>query len=88
MHMGGIRLVGERGPELEVTGPARYYSATQTAAMLSGGNTAEEIRALREEVRLLREEQRQLGITTATSTKRTVDVLRKWDVDGLPPERD
>lgn len=33
---GGLRLVGERGPELEVTGAARYYSAEQTARMLAG----------------------------------------------------
>lgn len=35
LHAGGLRLVGENGPELEVTGPARYFSAPQTAAMLS-----------------------------------------------------
>jgi hypothetical protein len=33
-HTGGIRLVGERGPELEVTGPARIFNAQQTADML------------------------------------------------------
>lgn len=33
-HRGGLRLVGERGPELEATGPARYYNAAQTAQML------------------------------------------------------
>lgn len=37
MHAGGIRLVGERGPELEVTGPSRIFSASKTAAMLNGG---------------------------------------------------
>lgn len=35
LHAGGLRLVGENGPELEVTGPARYFSAPRTAAMLS-----------------------------------------------------
>ena len=33
---GGLRKVGEHGPELEVTGPARYYSAAQTARLLAG----------------------------------------------------
>jgi tape measure domain-containing protein len=47
---GGLRLVGENGPELEVTGPSRIYNANQTAGMLNGvgsnaGLTAE-IRAL------------------------------------------
>lgn len=51
---GGLRLVGERGPELEVTGPSRIYSANQTAAMLAGGQsdgTATEVRELRAELK-------------------------------------
>lgn len=36
LHGGGLRLVGERGRELEVTGAARYYSAEQTARLLAG----------------------------------------------------
>lgn len=36
MHSGGMRLVGERGPELELTGPARYYSAAQTQNLMAG----------------------------------------------------
>jgi hypothetical protein len=34
-HSGGLRLVGERGPELEVTGPSKIFSAEQTRRMLS-----------------------------------------------------
>ena len=51
---GGLRLVGENGPELEVTGPSRIYNANQTAAMLSGGNgqdAANEVRQLRAELK-------------------------------------
>ncbi len=51
---GGLRLVGERGPELEVTGPSRIYNANQTAAMLAGGQvdvTAAEVRELRAELK-------------------------------------
>lgn len=36
LHIGGARLVGERGPEIEVTGPARYWSFEQTRTMLGG----------------------------------------------------
>lgn len=59
MFAGGLRMVGERGPELEVTGPARYWSSAQTQAMLSGagGGSEEllaEVRALRAEVSGLR----------------------------------
>jgi hypothetical protein len=35
-HRGGVRIVGERGPEIEATGPARYFSARQTQALLAG----------------------------------------------------
>lgn len=58
---GGLRLVGERGPELEVTGPARYYSAEQTRSMMSGGGgeTASETRQLRGEVRQIAEQNEQ-----------------------------
>jgi hypothetical protein len=54
-HTGGLRLVGEGGPELEVTGPSRIFNAQQTRSMLSGsgGASSEEIRGLREDVRRL-----------------------------------
>lgn len=34
-HAGGLRVVGERGRELEATGPARYWSADQTRDILA-----------------------------------------------------
>lgn len=43
MFGGGLRLVGERGPELEVTGPARYWNANQTQSMLSGGGDQSQV---------------------------------------------
>ncbi|MFC0200836.1 hypothetical protein ACFFIZ_11075, partial [Paracoccus rhizosphaerae] len=36
MHQGGLRIVGENGPELEATGAARIWNASQTRNMLSG----------------------------------------------------
>lgn len=39
-HAGGWRVVGERGPELEATGPSRIFTADQTRDILSGGNNA------------------------------------------------
>ncbi len=53
---GGLRLVGENGPELEVTGPSRIYSNAQTRSMLSGGSDEllTEVRALRDENARLR----------------------------------
>jgi hypothetical protein len=54
---GGMRLVGENGPELEVTGPSRIYDAPTTAAMLKGGSDESmvaELRALRTELAIIK----------------------------------
>jgi TP901 family phage tail tape measure protein len=56
-HKGGLRKVGERGVEIEATGPTRIWNAQQTKSMLSGGpEVAAAIEALMVEVRQLREE--------------------------------
>jgi phage-related minor tail protein len=39
-HAGGVRIVGERGAELEVTGPSRIFSADQTSKMLAGAGSS------------------------------------------------
>ena len=83
MHSGGLRLVGERGPELEVTGPARYWSAADTTAMLGNSNRREEvlaaeIRALRAEVQGLRSEAR----ATAENTGKTQRLMQRVTRDG------
>jgi tape measure domain-containing protein len=67
-HYGGLRLVGERGPELEATGASRIWNASETARMLSqsmrtpsftagNDNSASE---LAREVKALREQNGQL----------------------------
>ena len=63
-HLGGLRLVGENGPELEVTGPSRIYNANQTKSLLNSMTQSygtsdkaaliDEIKALRQEVATLR----------------------------------
>ena len=35
-HTGGLRIVGESGPELEATGAARYFSASKTRDIMAG----------------------------------------------------
>ena len=52
-HFGGLRLVGENGPELESTGPSRIWNASDTANMLRGGRDDQ---ALIKEVQELRKE--------------------------------
>lgn len=68
-HIGGLRIVGERGPELEATGPSRIFNANQTRSILSGaGSSADlvaEVRALRAEVANQRIELRAIATTNA-----------------------
>lgn len=77
---GGLRIVGENGPELEATGPARIYDANKTASMMQGPATAEEVKRLREELR-------SAMFTIAKNTGKTADQLNRWDGDGLPETR-
>jgi hypothetical protein len=58
IHTGGMRLVGENGPELEVTGPSRIFSAGETAGMLGGNNVVQAIAVLNTNLELLRAEVR------------------------------
>lgn len=69
---GGLRIVGEKGPELEVTGPSRIYNASQTAAMLSGGGdsgSVSELRQLRAEIHNDLRQMAKFMEQTATSTR-------------------
>ena len=83
-HFGGLRIVGERGPELEVTGPSRIFNATQTRNMMRGGSDnsemVAELRKLRDEVAELK----QVNMSTARSSNKTAMVAEKWDNIGIP----
>jgi hypothetical protein len=83
LHAGGLRLVGENGPELEVTGPARYWSSAETAQLFGNSTRRDEvlvaeIRALRAEVSELRAEAR----STAVATSKTARILDRVTPDG------
>jgi hypothetical protein len=82
MHSGGVRLVGENGPEIEVTGPSRIFNASQTRGMLGGGNTAR-LEALVErqskQLEALHAELRAINIHGAT----TADATRHMDRQGV-----
>src|SRR5690625_1791627 len=47
IHTGGLRIVGEHGPELEYTGPSRIYSAPDTQRILAGNDNSEVVKELR-----------------------------------------
>lgn len=70
---GGLRIVGERGPELEATGASRIWSASQTRSMLGGDSSAvvAEIRALRQTV----EQQRAELAEIKRNTRRQADTF-------------
>jgi hypothetical protein len=81
MHSGGLRLVGENGPEIEATGTSRIYNANQTADILGGSmTTANQIAALRDEMRASL-------YAIAKNTGKTANQLVRWDGDGLPDAR-
>lgn len=84
---GGLRMVGERGPELEATGPSRIFSTKQTAELFRNPELVAEVRSLREEVAGLRSESRQLQASNSKYVKRNYDINRKWDTEGLPATR-
>lgn len=79
---GDLALVGERGPELINFGaPGMVYSNNQLKnAFSGGGETASEVRALREENRI---QARSMVALQAKMTR----LLERWDGDGLPEER-
>lgn len=80
IHSGGLRVVGENGPELEATGPSRIYNSNQLGNMLNHGATADEVKALREEMKVAMYQ-------IAKNTGKNYDLMNRWDGDGLPPER-
>jgi hypothetical protein len=87
-HAGGLRLVGERGPELEVTGPSKIIDSGNTLAMLNGGaDLLMELKSMRAELEMLREEQRIGNSTIAANTAKTSRSLEKFDIDGMPEVR-
>jgi hypothetical protein len=81
---GGARIVGERGPELEVTGPSRIFNASQTRDILRGGAnatdaTADEVRRLSAQVAQLIEVAR----ASAGHAFRAAKVLDQLHVRGV-----
>ncbi|MDD5332107.1 MAG: phage tail tape measure C-terminal domain-containing protein [Rhodoferax sp.] len=75
---GGLRVVGERGWELEATGPSRIWNADQIASMLRSGGASDpelisEMKLLRAEVEGLRDEAR----ATAGHTSKSARLLER-----------
>lgn len=75
---GGLRVVGENGPELELTGPSRIYSAGQTASMLSGGMDDEKMDRLIERIDAVEAAVR----STAISNNKIAKILDRVTPNG------
>jgi hypothetical protein len=82
-HNGGLRIVGENGPELEMTGPSRIWSAQQTSNFVSAANSnssaemLREMQSLRQEVSQLRATQAQGNQIAATGFSATVNAAQE-----------
>jgi phage-related minor tail protein len=75
-YMGGLALVGERGPELINFGqPGQVYNANQTRGMFSGGaaggnaDVVAELRALRQDNANMRAELRAIAVAVTKTAK-------------------
>ncbi|MNZ84054.1 hypothetical protein D3C78_1027990 [compost metagenome] len=86
MHLGGLRLVGERGPELEATGPSRIWNAQQTRALMSGGGSAGYAEVLAE-LRASRDERRAQASAMVQQQRDLNKLMLRWDALGIPEER-
>jgi hypothetical protein len=81
-HSGGLRLVGENGPELEATGPSRIFNANQTRSLLGGGSSTARLEALVERLTQEVSDLRQEARATATNTNKTAKLLDRAMPDG------
>lgn len=78
-HFGGLRLIGENGPELEFTGPSRIHSAQQTRRLLEGMQGGDLHRALESLQRLTYDLGRQQIVLLQSLEK----MARKSDAIGV-----
>ncbi|MBL8500319.1 MAG: hypothetical protein JNL77_07025, partial [Nitrosomonas sp.] len=60
-HRGGLRIVGENGPELEATGPANITSNNDLAKLLSNDDVVQQLQALIAEIRKSNEYNRRVA---------------------------
>lgn len=74
---GGMRIVGERGPELELTGASRIFDAATTRQILRGGSddgaVSELLRQVLATLERLRDEQTRGDVALARNTRELVN---------------
>lgn len=84
LHKGGLRIVGENGPELEATGPSRIISNSQTRDLLGNREMLAELKALRAELAELKAHARR-GTDASVQTEKT---LKRIDALGVKIDPD
>ena len=90
LHAGGWRIVGERGPELELTGPSRIISNADTKRMLGGmnGDMGMKLEQVRMAIEQLGERLDPLLYEQLKANLAAARVLTGWDKTELPPIRE
>lgn len=79
-HLGGWRIVGERGWELENTGPSRVVSHSDSVAMLDNRQVVRSVERLAKQVGLQ-------GQRMELLVRKVAQYLEGWDEDGQPEVR-
>lgn len=80
-HNGGLRIVGERGPELEATGPSRIVSNEKLLSAIESNDM------LLSEIRALRSENMAAQRAIERNTRDMNRMNKRWDRIGMPETR-
>ena len=80
-HRGGLRIVGERGPELEYTTPSYITNSNDTSRLLDNSELLAEIKALRSDINAGQ-------YSIAKSALKSTKMLDRWESQGMPKSRD
>lgn len=83
LHGGGLRVVGERGWELEATGPSRIWNQDQLSKALTGDDGSGYDLEILTELRMLNVSNQAIVLELAELRR----IVTQWDADGLPTER-
>jgi hypothetical protein len=85
VHAGGLRLVGEHGPEIEYTGPSVIAPNRSLSGLFKDGNgeLVAEVRALQRDAR----EARAVNAAQAASLAELLKLHKRWNAEGLPPDK-
>ena len=81
MHSGGLRIVGENGPELEATGPARIVNNRELMNSLRNPDHGSAV--LVAEIGRLRQENQAQQVAIVQATQKMAKILDKIDNQGI-----